>query len=92
MFAPNSKNAPNIAIITLVSGWICTAFALLCVFLLVWSRRIGRGLKSHDYLLFVASAITVALTAHTSWAIIDEGLGRRQNDATATQRAALIKV
>lgn len=93
MFAPDSQHAPNIAVITLVCGWLFTAIALLSLLLLVLSRRLsGSPLRVDDYLLFTAFAIAIALAAHTSWAIVDEGLGRQQRVVSIAQRATLVKV
>ena len=54
MFAPDSPNAPNIAIITIVCGWVFSVLAILSVVLLLWSRRaLGRQLDANDYLTFL---------------------------------------
>lgn len=47
MFGPESRNAPNIAIITLVCGWVFTALAILAVILSVglvvfWECRLAK--------------------------------------------------
>lgn len=93
MFAPDAHDAPNIALITLVAGWVFTAVAFLSVILLIWCQRHRDGSLSLDhYLLFSAFTITVSLVVHTSWAVVDEGLGIPRRQISETQRASLIKV
>ena len=93
MFQPDSHNAPNIALITLVCGWLFTALAILAVILLWWARRLRQFSFWRDYhLLLGALSVSIALVVHTSWAIVEEGLGRRQRDLSTRQRASLIKV
>lgn len=66
MFGPDAPNTSNIALITLVCGWVLTGFALFGLLLLVWSRRLlGISLRLDDYLLLAAFVIAVALVAHT---------------------------
>ena len=93
MFGSESRNAPNIAIITLVCGWVFTALAILAVFLLCLSRRLTKiPLRYGEYCLFGALILAVVLVGHTSWAIVDEGMGYHQTTLSKNQRAALVKV
>lgn len=93
MYGPESRNAPNIAIITLVCGWVFTGLAILAVFLFGWSMRLRkRSLGSGDYCLFGALILAIVLVGHTSWAIIDEGMGYHQTNLSESQRASLVKV
>ena len=93
MFGSESRNAPNIAIITLVCGWVFTALAILAVFLLCWSMRLRhRSPETGDYCLFGALILAIVLVGHTSWAIIDEGMGYHQTTLSKSQRASLVKV
>ena len=92
MLAPDSKNAPNIAVITLVCGWVFSGTAILAVFLHLWSRRIIRSFKWDDILVFLAAVIAIALVAHTSWIIIREGFGKSETITLSSHRATLIKV
>ena len=93
MFQPDSHNAPNVALITLVCGWLFTALAILTVILLWWARRLRKlSFWKENYLLIGALLVSIALVIHTSWAIVEEGLGRQQKDLTTRHRASLIKV
>lgn len=93
MFGPESRNAPNIAIITLVCGWVFTALAIFAVFLSWWSRRLREiPLRYGEYCLFGALILATVLVGHTSWAIVDEGMGYHQTTLSKNQRAALAKV
>ena len=93
MFGTESRNAPNIAIITLVCGWVFTALAILAVVLLCWSARLGKRLLGYgDYCLFGALILAIVLVGHTSWAIIDEGMGYHQPTLSKSQRASLVNV
>lgn len=76
----------------MVCGWVFIGTAMLVIFLLLWSRRLSNvPLGKDDYLTFVAFTIAIALVAHTSWAIVDEGLGRQAIGTPESRRAALIK-
>ena len=93
MFSPDSTQAPNIANITIVCGWVFTGLAALAVFLQFWSRRIsGLGVVVDDYLILVAFAIAVAIVAQISWAIHDEKLGKRLDGVSKKQRNGLVRV
>lgn len=93
MFGPESRNAPNIAIITLVCGWVFTALAILAVILFCWSRRLlGMSLSKNDCVVFGPLVMAIVLVGHTSWAVIEEGMGRRQVTLSKSQRASLVKV
>ena len=93
MFQPDSTHAPNIAILTIICGWVFTAIAILAVIIVFWSRRIrGQALRSDDYILFLTLAITIGLVAHTTWAVIDEGLGKQPRDVSKDQRGKIVRV
>ena len=93
MYGSESRNAPNIAISTLVCGWVFTALAILAVFLLWWSRRLRRrSLGYSEYCLFGALILAIVLVGHTSWAIVDEGMGYHHTTLSKSQRASLVKV
>lgn len=92
MFAPDSPNAPNIAVLTLVCGWIFTGVALLAFSLLLWSRSRSCGFQADDYLTFVALTVAIALVAHTCYAVVDEGLRIRAGEMSMVKRNALVKV
>lgn len=90
MFGPESRNSPNIAVITLVCGWVFTALAILAVILCGWSRRFSLG--NGEYCLVGALILAIVLVGHTSWAIIDEGMGYHKTTLSKSQRASLVKV
>lgn len=93
MFQPDSRNAPNIALITIVCGWLFTALAILAVILLWWAHRLRRlSCWKEDCFLLGALLVSIALVVHTSWAIVEEGLGRQQRDLSTRQHTSLIKV
>ena len=93
MFSPDSAQAPNIAKITIVCGWLFTALAALAVILHFWSRiTIVRRTSADDYLILVAFTIAVAIVAQTTWAIDDENLGKELDSVTRKQRLGLVKI
>lgn len=66
--------------------------ALLGVSLLIWSRRIGKiGLGLDGYLTILALAMTVALIAQTTWAIVDEGQDDHEAEISRTKFALVIR-
>lgn len=93
MFSPDSTRAPNVAIITIVCGWVFTAVATVSILLLVWSRRlVGDGFEKGDYVTFAAFGTTLALVAHTTWAVVDEGLGEQLGEVSKNQRGKIVGV
>lgn len=93
MFGPEEQNAPNIAIITLVLGWVFALVTMLSLAGLVCARHMKKiSLRIDDYLLFVAFVIAIALAAHTTWTVVDEGLATQQEVAGGQRRATLVKV
>ena len=93
MFSPDSTQAPNIANITIICGWLFTVLAALAVTLHFWSRHIStNAVMADDYLILVAFAIAVAIVAQTSWAIHDEDFGKKLDRVSRKQRNGLVKV
>lgn len=93
MITPKSQGGPNIALITIVCSWTFLMIALLGVSLLIWSRRIGKiGLGLDGYLTILALAMTVALIAQTTWAIVDEGQDDHEAEISRTKFALVIRV
>ena len=69
------------------------AIALLCVSLLLWTRRIREiHLALDDYLTLLALATTVALIAQTTWAIVDEGQDKHEAEVLKTEFALVVRV
>ncbi|KAL8953265.1 MAG: hypothetical protein Q9222_000870 [Ikaeria aurantiellina] len=92
MLSPQTSNAPNIALITIVCGWVLTILAYIAIlFLIRSSRSTTLHLGSSDYFTFLAFAIAVALVVHTTWIIHNEGFGTQDGNISASRRAALIK-
>ena len=93
MFSAESEGAPNIAVITIVCGWAFTAVATACMCLLIWSRRIsGNSLGKIDYLTIIAFIIAVILVIHTTWAVVDEKLGRNIDMVSSKDRSRIPRV
>lgn len=89
----NSQTLSNIALITIICGWIFTVMAMLALGLLFWARRIqSQGLGCDDWILTTAFVISLALVAQTTCAIVDEGLGTRLKDVSEKERGAVIPV
>lgn len=92
MITPKSQGGPYIALITIVCSWTFLMIALLGVSLLIWSRRIGKiGLGLDGYLTILALAMTVALIAQTTWAIVDEGQDDHEAEISRTKFALVIR-
>ena len=93
MISPNSQGGPDIALITIVCGWTFLGVALLSVSLLIWARRITKiHLGLDDYLTFVALAITIALVAQTTWAIVCEGQDKHEAEVSNSKFDLVIRV
>ena len=93
MISPKSQGGPDIALITIVCSWISLMIALLSVSLLIWSRRITKiGLGLDTYLTIPALAITIALVAQTTWAIVDQGQDSHEAEISKTEFALVVKV
>ena len=93
MISPKSQGGPDIALITIVCSWTFLMIALLGVSLLIWSRRIKKiGLSLDTYLTILALAITIALVAQTTWAIVDEGQDSHEAEISKTEFALVVKV
>ena len=87
------KSTSRLAIITITCGWVFTVVAALAVLLLFWSRRIaGFALGQDDHILLIAFAITIGLVSHTTWAIVDEGLGQHFEDVATKSRRDIVRV
>ena len=93
MFSPDSNEAPNIAVITIVCSWVFFGVAVLAIFLLVWSRHItGTILRLDDYITLAACTVTLALVVQTTWAVLDEGFDKQLKNVSVRQRAVIPKV
>ena len=96
MLSSHASGAGNLAIITIVFGWVFTAVAVLAVLLQIWARRISkwswRSLVIADSMVFVALAISFGLVAHTTWAIVGEGLDERIGRISRRQRNVIVRV
>jgi len=93
MFSPGSPGAPNIALVTLVCGWVFASVAMLAIGLLVWSRKIQRrNLGRKDFIIFVAFAITIVLVVQTTWAIVDDGDDKNVGELSYKERALIVRI
>lgn len=93
MISSQSQGGPNIALITIVCGWLFLGFALLGVGLLIWSRRIKEiGLGPDGYLTALALMINIALIAQTTWAIVDEGQDSHEAEISKTKFVMIVRV
>ena len=93
MISADSQGGPNIALITIVCGWTFAGLALLAVSLLIWSRRIKRTQFSlDDYLTILGLAITIALVAQTTWAIVCEGQDNHESEVSSSEFELVVKV
>ena len=93
MISPDSQGAPNLALITMVCGWLFLGVALLGVGCLLWSlrkRKKGRGLE--DYLTVLALVTNIALIAQTTWAIVDEGQDNHEAKISRTKFGLVVRV
>ena len=93
MISPTSQGGPNIALITIICGWMFLVIALLGVILLFWNRQIRKlRLGLDDYLTILALATTIALVAHSTWAIADEGQDQHQAELSNKKVVVVIRV
>lgn len=84
---------PNLAVTTIVCGWIFTAVATLAMLLLLWARRLlGMGLLLDDYMTCLVFVLAIGLVSHTTWAVVDEGLGKQLEDVPINSRQEIIRV
>ncbi|CAG8979688.1 hypothetical protein HYALB_00003919 [Hymenoscyphus albidus] len=80
MLSPDSPGGPNLAIISIVCGWVFISLAIFAVALQVWgSVRRGSSIGG-DILLVLATIISVGLVSHITWAIVRENFGKHDAD------------
>lgn len=97
MISPDSSEGPNIALITMVCGWTFLVVALLAVGLLLWSKKphlTHGGLIDDlpDHLTILALVVNIALTAQTTWAIVDEGMDNHETEIQRSKFTLVIRV
>lgn len=77
MLSPDSPNGLNIAVITIVCGWVFVSLAILAVGIQIWdSIKIKVGIE--DIVLVHAMIVSIGLVAQTTWAIVDEDMGKHE--------------
>lgn len=93
MISPESQGGPNIGLITIVCGWTFLVIALIGVSLMLWDRQIIKQRLSFDeYLTILALAMTIALIAQTTWAIVDEGQASHEAEVPKRKFAWAVRV
>ena len=93
MFSSESQGGPNIALITIICGWIFTTIALLVVSLMLWARvKATRELGIDDYLTTLALAINTAIMMQITYAIVDEGQDKHEAEVPRTKFALIVRV
>lgn len=93
MISPDSQGGPNIALITIVCGWTFLGVALLSVSLFIWATRIQKNHLGLDgYLTILGLAITIALVAQTTWAIVYEGQDDHEGEVSSSKFALVVRV
>ena len=93
MLSPDSPNAPNIALITIICTWVFTTIAIIAISCHIWGRvTIIRQFKADDYVLVVAFAITLVLVAQTTWAIVHDSQDKHIANTPRSRLASIFKV
>lgn len=84
----------SLALCTLVVNWTLTLFALLAVLVNCWHRFavLSRRIDLDDVLILMSFLIGTVLVSISTWAIIDEGQGKHQQDLPASQLEKAAKV
>ena len=89
----SNEGSTGIGTATLVCGWLFGLLALVTIILMIWSRRIKRtALGTEDYILIVATGISIVLTAQTSWAVASEGQGSHIQSEPPSEVGMVAKV
>ena len=93
MFSSESQGGPNIALITIICGWIFSIIALLIVSLMLWVRvKSMRNVGIDDYLTTLALAINTAIMVQITCAIVDEGQDKHEAEVPRTKFALVVRV
>lgn len=84
----------SLALCTLVVNWSLTFLAFLAVLAICWFRPTFTALtkKPDDTLVLLAFLISTVLVSLTTWAIVDEGQGKHQEDVPASRLETAAKV
>ncbi|POS71948.1 integral membrane protein [Diaporthe helianthi] len=76
----------SIAVCTLAVNWSLTVLAFLAIIAICWVGLILPSARPSldDVLVIMAFLISMVLVSLSTWAIVDEGLGRHQQDVSAS--------
>ena len=92
MFSSEAQGGPNIALITIICGWIFSILALLSGSLMLWVRVKQRNLGIDDCLTALALATNTAIIVQITWAIVDEGQDKHEAEVPRTAFAMVVRV
>ena len=92
MFSSEAQGGPNIALITIICGWIFAIIAFLAVSLMLWTRAKQSHFEIDDYLTVLALATNTAIIVQITWAIVDEGQDKHEAEVPRTAFALVVRV
>lgn len=93
MSLPGTLEISNIALITIVCGWVFTAVATLAIVLQIWSAVFEHNIFGSSHcMLLAAFGTAIALVSQTTWAIIDEDSVKHVGQVPSTHKSAITKV
>ena len=83
----------GLAVGTLVTSWTLFFLALFAVGTIFWKPTSSRSTRTcDDILVLIAFILSTGLIVISTWAIVDEGQGRHQDDVSPTQLELMAKV
>lgn len=84
----------SLALCTLVVNWTLTFLTFLAILAFSWFRFIFSNIRTRpdDILILVAFLISTVLVSLSTWAIVDEGQGKHQQDVPASRLETAAKV
>lgn len=78
---------------TIILGWISVWLAWLGLLLVLFNAFVlTRHVLFEHFLIAAGFIVGVALASQTTWAILDEGIGKHQEDMSSHAIAAVAKV